>query len=75
MRETGVFLNEFTDFIAVAHRHEHVRQHQIRVSVRNAPDRGFAVADRYNLDSALLKCEHHHFLNVCVVVRNQNPGH
>ena len=46
MRKTRILLYEFADFISIAHRHEHVSQNQIGVSIRYATNGRLAIADR-----------------------------
>lgn len=75
MRETGIFLDELADFVAVAHRHEDVGKDQIGVRVGQAAHCGLAVANSDDFHAAFLKREHDHFLDISVVVRNQNSGH
>src|SRR4029077_16097078 len=75
MRESRVLLHEFADLVAVTHRHENIRQYQIGIRVRKAADGGLAVADCNDADAALFKLQHHHLLDVGVVVGDHNSGH
>src|SRR4029077_969242 len=75
MRESRVLLHEFADLVTVAHRHENIRQYQIGIRFRKAADGGLAVADCNDADAALFKRQHHHLLDVGVVVGDHNSGH
>jgi hypothetical protein len=75
MRVSRIFLDELADFVAIAHGHKHIREHKIGVYVGKAPDGGFAVAHSHYINSALFQRQHDHFLDIGIVVCNQNSGH
>ena len=75
MSEAAIFLDEFADFITVAHGHEDISENQIGVRIRHAAHRCFAIADGNYIDTTLFKRQHDHLLDVGIVVRDQNSGH
>src|SRR5262249_51881501 len=70
-----VLLYVVADFIAVADRHENVRQDQVGPHIGNLAYRSFAISDGYNVNALILQGQAHHLLDVAVVIRNQDLGH
>src|SRR5258706_15529450 len=75
MRQRRIVFHILANFIAISHRHEHVRQHQIRPHIRNFAYGGLTVANGNHVYALILQGQTHHLLDVAVVVRNQNLGH
>src|SRR5215469_15819794 len=75
MRKGRVLFYVIADLIAVTDGHKHIRQNQVRAHIRNFAHCGFAVADSYDVNALILQGESDHFLDVAVVVRNQDLGH
>src|SRR6266478_1137562 len=75
MRQRRIVLHVLADFVAVPHRHEHVRQDQIGTYIGNFAYRGLAVSNSDHVYALILQGQTDHLLDVAVVVRNQNPGH
>ena len=70
-----ILLDEFANFVAIAHRHKDVSQNEIGVRIRKAPHRGFAIANSDDFHAAFLERQHDHLLDIGIIVRNQNSGH
>ncbi len=75
MRKRSIHFHVLANFIAIPHRHEYVRKHQVRANIRNLSHRRFAITNGNDVDALILQGEPHHLLDVAVVVRNQNLGH
>src|SRR5580692_1711759 len=75
MGKFWVFFNPFAQFVAITNRHEDVGQDEIGIQIGNPPNSSLAVAHGSHFDSAALKRQRNHLLNVCVIVRNENSWH
>jgi hypothetical protein len=60
---------EFTNFVAVAHRHKNIGENQIRNNLRGFADASFTVPNGDNVYALAFEGERHHLLNIAVVVR------
>ena len=74
-RKPRIFLYVLADFVSIAHGHEHIGQHDVRIQIRQAPHRRFAIADGDDINPMFFERQRNHLLDVAVVVGDQNPGH
>ena len=70
VREALVGLHVLANFVAIAHRHEDVRQNQVGAHFGELAHRRLAVAHRDNGDAHIFQGQRHHLLDVAVVVRH-----
>ena len=73
--EQRVVLHELTNFIAIPYRHEHIGQNQVRLHIRQPAHRHFTIPDGDNFHSMFRQRQRHHFLDIAVVVGDQNFRH